>query len=91
MRTKTKHKQRLPSFWASPLNNRLIEIMSDKPRERFNIRSDTGFTVFKLDEKYKIDPDDFMSMGKATPFEGDEVYGKCLLTVYDGKVVYTAE
>ena len=70
---------------------RLIEIMSDKPRERFNIRSDTGFTVFKLDEKYKIDPDDFMSMGKATPFEGDEVYGKCLLTVYDGKVVYTAE
>ncbi|MBO7197142.1 MAG: dihydroorotase [Clostridia bacterium] len=69
--------------------DRLIYLMSDRPRERFNITTDPGFTVFKLDEKYTINPDDFLSMGKATPFEGDEVYGKCLLTVYNGRVVYS--
>ena len=68
---------------------RLVELMSVVPRERFNIKTDPGFTVFKLDEKYKIDPDDFLSKGKATPFEGTEVYGKCLLTVYNGNVVYS--
>ncbi len=68
---------------------RLTELMSIVPRERFNIKTDPGFTVFKLDEKYKIDPKDFLSKGKATPFEGDEVYGRCLLTVYEGRVVYS--
>ena len=68
---------------------RLIYLMSDAPRTRFNIKTDPGFTVFKLDEKYKIDPKDFLSKGKATPFEGCEVYGKCLLTVYEGRVVYS--
>ena len=67
----------------------LIYLMSDSPRQRFNIKTDPGFTVFKLDEKYEINPDDFLSMGKATPFEGHEVYGKCLLTVYNGKTVYS--
>ena len=68
---------------------RLIYLMSDAPRTRFNINTDPGFTVFKLDEEYSVDPSDFVSMGKATPFEGWPVFGKCLLTVYDGKVVYS--
>ena len=68
---------------------RLIYLMSQRPRERFGIKTDPGFTVFKLDEKYTIDPSDFLSMGKATPFEGCEVYGRCLLTVYNGRVVYS--
>ncbi len=68
---------------------RLCELMSVAPRKRFNIKSDAGFTVFKLDEKYKINPEDFLSKGKSTPFEGDEVYGKCLLTVYEGRAVYS--
>ena len=68
---------------------RLCELMSVVPRKRFNIKSDAGFTVFKLDEKYKINPEDFLSRGKSTPFEGDEVYGKCLLTVYEGRAVYS--
>ena len=68
---------------------RLCELMSVAPRKRFNINSDAGFTVFKLDEKYKINPEDFLSRGKSTPFEGDEVYGKCLLTVYEGRAVYS--
>jgi dihydroorotase len=67
----------------------LCKLLIDNPRSRFDIKSDPGFTVFKLDEKYIIDPKDFLSMGKATPFEGKEVYGKCLLTVYNGGVVYS--
>jgi dihydroorotase len=67
----------------------LIKLMCDNPRERFNITTDRGFTVFDVGEKYKIDPEDFLSKGKATPFEGDEVYGKCLLTVYNGRTVYS--
>ena len=67
---------------------RLIGLMCDNPRERFGITSDRGFTVFDVGEKYTINPNDFLSKGKATPFEGAEVYGKCLLTVYNGEVVY---
>ena len=70
---------------------RLVEIMCVRPRERFNITADRGFAVFEVGEKYKINPDDFVSKGKATPFEGDEVYGRCLLTVYNGKAVYIEE
>ncbi len=69
---------------------KLISLMSLRPRERFGITSDTGFTVFKVDEEYEIDPEEFISKGKSTPFEGERVYGKCLLTVYDGKIVYKA-
>ena len=62
------------------------------PRRRFGIKStapETGeFCVFDVSNEYIVDPDDFLSMGKATPFEGRRVYGKCLLTVYDGKPVY---
>ncbi len=67
---------------------RLIQLMVTKPRERFNIPAASGFSVWDLGAKYDIDPGDFVSMGKATPFEGMEVYGKCLLTVFNGKVVY---
>ena len=67
---------------------RLVYLMSDAPRERFSIDSDTGFTVFDLDSEYVINPDDFLSMGRATPFEGERVFGKCLLTVYGGRAVY---
>jgi dihydroorotase len=68
---------------------RLVKIMCDNPRERFNITSDRGFTVFDLSEKYRIDPDDFVSLGSATPFKDAEVYGRCLLTVYNGKIAYS--
>ena len=67
----------------------LVKIMCDNPRERFNITTDRGFTVFDLSKKYTIDPDDFVSKGRATPFKDAEVYGKCLLTVYNGKTVYS--
>ena len=71
--------------------SRLVELMSIRPRERFSLTSDVGFTVFDLSEKYKIDPDRFLSRGRATPFEGREVFGKCLATVYGGRPVYLSE
>ena len=65
-----------------------VELLSDKPRERFGIESDCGFSVWDLNQKYIVNPVDFLSMGKATPFEGDELYGKCVATVHNGKIVY---
>ncbi len=67
---------------------RLVELMSLSPRARFGIDSDVGFTVFDLEREYEIDPEDFLSKGRATPFAGHRVFGKCLLTVYDGHAVY---
>ncbi|MBE6531987.1 MAG: dihydroorotase [Ruminococcaceae bacterium] len=66
----------------------LVKLMSENPRERFGISSDKGFTVFDIGEEYTINPDEFLSKGRATPFKDARVFGKCLLTVYDGKAVY---
>ena len=67
---------------------KLVYLMSESPRSRFNIDTDVGFTVYDLESEYEVDPDTFVTMGRATPFEGKRVYGKCLMTVYNGKVVY---
>ena len=69
----------------------LVNIMSVKPRERFGITTDTGFTVFDLADEYTVNPEEFVSMGKSTPFTGMSVYGSCLVTVYDGKIVYASD
>lgn len=71
--------------------DRLVELMSFKPKERFGIDTNNDFAVFEIGEAYKIDPKDFLSMGRATPFAGREVFGRCLLTVHNEKVVYKAE
>lgn len=71
--------------------DRLVELMSFKPKERFGIDTNNDFAVFDISEAYKIDPENFLSMGRATPFAGREVFGRCLLAVHNGKVVYKAE
>ena len=68
---------------------KLVKLMCDAPRERFGIRSDAGFTVFDLGREYEIDPSEFLSMGRATPFMGEKVFGRCLATVYNGEIVYS--
>ena len=68
----------------------LIKIMSENPKKRFGIVDDNSYTVFDLGNKIIINPDEFLSMGRKTPFEGREAYGKCLLTVCDGKIAYKA-
>ncbi len=72
--------------------DRLIELMAINPRVRFGIPFKKGdFTVWDLNDKYAVNPDEFLSKGRATPFTGMEVYGRCLLTVHEGKVVYQAD
>ena len=71
--------------------DKLIELMAIRPRQRFGIPMGEDFTVWRLDETVKVDPDQFLSMGKATPFAGDTLFGKCVLTVADGKEVYRAD
>ena len=66
----------------------LVKLMSENPRDRFGISSDKGFTVFDIGEEYTINPEEFLSKGRATPFRDARVFGKCLLTVYDGRAVY---
>ena len=66
----------------------LVKLMCDRPRERFRIDSDPGFTVFEVSEEYEISPDEFISKGKSTPFSGERVFGRCLLTVWGGREAY---
>ncbi len=68
----------------------LLRLLVDNPRKRFDLPLGTDFSVWNLDEEYVVDPAEFASMGKATPFEGEKVFGKCVLTVCNGKVVYKA-
>ncbi|MBP3672854.1 MAG: dihydroorotase [Oscillospiraceae bacterium] len=67
---------------------RLIEVMVDNPRKRFGLPLGTDFSIWDLEKEYEVDPADFVSMGKATPFTGWKVNGECVATVCDGKVVY---
>ncbi len=69
---------------------RLLELLVINPRDRFSIPCDDGFSVWDLNTAYTIDKEDFLSKGKATPFERWNVYGRCLLTVCDGNIVYRA-
>ncbi len=67
---------------------RLLELLCDKPRRRFRIPLGTEFSVWDLDSEYEIDPAEFASMGRATPFAGWKVRGRCLAAWYDARQVY---
>ena len=67
---------------------KLIQLLCDNPRKRFGIPEKDCFTVWDLNKKFTVDPADFLSKGKATPFTGWELFGECVLTVCDGKVVF---
>ena len=70
----------------------LIEKMAINPRKRFSIpQKPDDICVWDLDDEYKINPDDFLSMGKATPFEDHSVFGRCVLTLNGGKIAYKYE
>ncbi len=64
---------------------KLVELMSQNPRKRFGITEDPGLCVWALDEKYRVDTGAFRSMGRATPFDGEELYGKHIATIYRGR------
>jgi dihydroorotase len=67
---------------------KLTELLVDNPRKRFGLPLGLDFSVWDLSREYTVDPDEFQSMGKASPFTGMSFYGRCLLTVCDGRVVW---
>jgi dihydroorotase len=67
---------------------RLIELMAVNPRKRFNIPMTEDFSVWDLSKEYTIDPEDFLSKGRATPFAGWKVSGENLMTIVGGKIVW---
>lgn len=69
---------------------KLLELLCINPRERFSIPFTNDFTVWDLEEEVTVNKDFFLSKGTATPFEGETLLGKCMLTVCDGKVSYKA-
>ena len=70
---------------------RLMELLHDAPCRRFGIAPTTGFTLFDLNRTYPIDPAEFLSMGRATPFAGWSVQGRCLLTATGEGAVWCDE
>ena len=66
----------------------LLQVRVVNPRKRFGIPFGEDFSVWDLDEEFTVDPQDFLSQGKATPFEGWKLQGVNYLTVCGGKVVY---
>ena len=70
--------------------DKLMELLVINPRKRFDIPLGNDFSIWDLEADYTVDPADFLSMGKATPFAGWHVQGKCMATICDGKIVYNS-
>lgn len=69
---------------------RAVDLLCANPRKRFGLTLGRDFSVWDLDAESTVDSKDFLSMGKATPFEGWKVSGRCLATIRDGQIVYQA-
>ncbi len=66
----------------------LVDLLVTAPRRRFGLPLATSFSVWDLEQEYTVDPSEFVSMGRATPFENTRVFGRCLATIHDGHVVW---
>ena len=69
---------------------RAVDLLCANPRKRFGLTLGRDFSVWDLDAESTVDSKYFLSMGKATPFEGWKVSGRCLATIRDGRIVYQA-
>lgn len=75
---------------------RLAELMSTAPARRFGIESGielgkpASLAVFDVSTTYTIDPAAFASKGRATPFGGRQVRGRCVLNICRGREVWRA-
>ena len=74
--------------------DRLMALLNGNAAKRFGYGTPLAagqpadLTVFDLDRKFTVDPERFQTMGRATPFAGMELYGVCLLTMVDGRIVW---
>ena len=67
---------------------KLIDLLANNPRKRFDIPLGDDYTIWDLEKTFMVDPEAFISKGKATPFAGWELTGECVMTVCNGKIVY---
>ena len=67
----------------------VLKALTVNPCRRFNLPLE-GYSIWDLNERYTVDPAEFVSLGKATPFTGMEVQGRNLVTVLDGSIVWKA-
>ena len=68
----------------------LMRVMAINPRERFGIPMGNDFSVWDLGSSFTVNPDEFLTMGRATPFAGRTLVGRNLLTVCDGRAIVSA-
>ncbi|MBQ4366143.1 MAG: dihydroorotase [Clostridia bacterium] len=66
----------------------VIRALTEAPRKRFSIQADNSFSLWDLDAARPVDPDRFLSKGRATPYAGEMLWGVCKWTVCGGKIVY---
>ena len=66
----------------------LARLMAKNPRDRFHLPWQEDYCLWDLNEAYTIDPEEFVSMGKATPFAGMQVNGRCKMTIMGGNIVW---
>ncbi len=69
----------------------LMKLLSENPQKRFGAVRGECFSVWDLESADWVDPNSFLSMGRSTPFLGERFFGKNLLTVADGKIVYNSQ
>ncbi len=72
---------------------RLIELMSTNPRTIMGLQQvhrgePANLAIFNLDADYFINPENFKSKGRSTPFAGYKVQSDCVMTILNGKIVY---
>ena len=67
---------------------KLMDLLAHNPRKRFGIPMGCEYSVWDLEKEFTVDPDTFVSKGKATPFAGWKLKGECVLTICDGQVVF---
>lgn len=72
----------------------LLQWMNSNPSKRFQLGTPlevgqpADLTVFDLERDYVINPKEFRSKGKSTPFEGEHVWGICKLTMVNGTIAW---
>ncbi len=70
---------------------RLMELLVHAPRRRFGLAEGNGFSLWRLDECFQVNPADFLSKGRATPYAGETLLGVNYLTCLNGQVAYLKE
>ena len=58
------------------------------PKGRLSLGGGADFTIFDPDEEWTVDPEQFASKGRNTPFAGRTLKGRVKYTIVDGKIIY---